>query len=184
MKKLLRGLIFLVIAIAILSSGVPLILIIIAVPVWFFFRRRRRSREGQASAPKVQEPKADQARKDYAEFKAQFEEELDEVEGVPPLYDFSQEEGYDRRKASSYVARKTERQHIPRSLSYDVKKRDNRTCRLCGAKAPDVELHIDHIVPLSKGGETTLDNLQVLCADCNLGKGDRDDTDWRTSAGD
>jgi hypothetical protein len=188
-KKLLRVLVWLVIATAILSSGVPLALIVIAVAVWFFFRRRRRSGEGQASAPKVQEPKADQARKDrarkdYAEFKEQFEEGLDEVEGVPPLYDFSQEEGYDRRKASSYVARKTERQHIPRSLKYAVLKRDNRTCQLCGAKAPDVELHIDHIVPLSKGGTTTLDNLQVLCADCNLGKGNSDDTDWRASAGD
>ncbi len=186
MKKLLRVLIWLVIAIAILSSGVPLALIIVAVAVWFFFRRRRRSREGQTSAPKVQKPKGDQARKDqarkdYAEFKAQFEEGLDEVEGVPPLYDPSRGEEYEPLKASSYVARKRERQRISRSLSYEVKKRDNRTCQLCGAKAPSVEIHVDHIVPLSKGGATTLDNLQVLCSACNLGKGDRDDTDWRSS---
>ncbi|MGE4613767.1 MAG: HNH endonuclease signature motif containing protein, partial [Planctomycetota bacterium] len=52
-----------------------------------------------------------------------------------------------------------------------------------GHSKRSVPIHVDHIVPLSKGGETTLDNLQVLCIDCNLGKGNRDDTDWRTSAG-
>ena len=71
------------------------------------------------------------------------------------------------------------RTHIPAGLKYEVFKRDNRTCVLCGAKAPAVELHVDHIIPVSKGGRTTLDNLQTLCAECNLGKGNWDDTDWR-----
>ncbi len=31
-------------------------------------------------------------------------------------------------------------------------------------------IHIDHIVPVSKGGKTVPSNLQVLCAKCNLGK--------------
>jgi 5-methylcytosine-specific restriction endonuclease McrA len=34
-----------------------------------------------------------------------------------------------------------------------------------------VTLHVDHINPWSLGGETTLDNLQVLCNACNIGKG-------------
>ncbi|MCI5815572.1 HNH endonuclease [Ruminococcus sp.] len=33
-----------------------------------------------------------------------------------------------------------------------------------------LELHIDHIIPWSMGGETVIDNLQTLCSDCNLGK--------------
>ena len=60
-------------------------------------------------------------------------------------------------------------------MRFLVMKRDNFKCRICG-KSPatnlNIELHIDHIVPWSKGGETTLDNLQTLCSDCNLGKGD------------
>jgi HNH endonuclease/Homing endonuclease associated repeat len=53
--------------------------------------------------------------------------------------------------------------------------RDNCLCRMCGAspaKDPAVTLHVDHIVPWSKGGQTVLGNLQTLCAACNIGKGD------------
>ena len=58
---------------------------------------------------------------------------------------------------------------------FEVLYRDKFTCRFCGAspaKDPTVTLHIDHIVPWSKGGETSLDNLQTLCSKCNLGKSD------------
>lgn len=45
-------------------------------------------------------------------------------------------------------------------------------CSCCGAKAgPEVRLHVDHIVPLAKGGSNEITNLQVLCDSCNLGKG-------------
>jgi hypothetical protein len=59
-------------------------------------------------------------------------------------------------------------------LRYKVLKRDRFMCRLCGSSPADdkrVELHIDHIKPWSKGGETTFANLQTLCHRCNLGKG-------------
>ena len=58
-------------------------------------------------------------------------------------------------------------------LRYIVMKRDNFKCCMCGrspATTPGLELHIDHIKPWSKGGETLIDNLQTLCSDCNLGK--------------
>ena len=60
-------------------------------------------------------------------------------------------------------------------LRFLVMKRDNFKCCACGAspaKDPSIELHIDHIIPWSKGGETTIDNLQTLCSKCNLGKSD------------
>ena len=64
---------------------------------------------------------------------------------------------------------------ISEKLRYQVLKRDHFKCCACGAspaKDPAVELHIDHIVPYSKGGETTVDNLQTLCSVCNIGKSD------------
>ena len=71
-------------------------------------------------------------------------------------------------------AKKTTR-NISDKLRYQVLKRDLFKCCACGAspsKDPTVELHIDHIVPWSKGGGTTLENLQTLCSKCNIGKSD------------
>ena len=58
-------------------------------------------------------------------------------------------------------------------LRFKVMQRDNFKCCICGASPatnPSIELHIDHIVPWSKGGETLLENLQTLCSNCNYGK--------------
>ena len=68
---------------------------------------------------------------------------------------------------------KRKRSHIPRGMRHEVFKRDNYTCVECGAKKEDgATLHIDHIIPVSKGGTDELDNLQTLCSDCNLNKSD------------
>jgi hypothetical protein len=51
--------------------------------------------------------------------------------------------------------------------------RDNCICKMCGAspaKTPEVELHVDHIIPYSKGGETLEENLRTLCSKCNIGR--------------
>lgn len=64
---------------------------------------------------------------------------------------------------------------INERMRFNVLKRDNFKCCACGAspaKDPAVELHVDHIIPWSKGGETVIDNLQTLCSKCNLGKSD------------
>ncbi|MGH6935844.1 MAG: homing endonuclease associated repeat-containing protein [Methylocella sp.] len=58
---------------------------------------------------------------------------------------------------------------------FRVMKRDNFSCRACGASpalSPGIALHVDHIVPWSRGGETIDENLQTLCEACNLGKSD------------
>lgn len=60
-------------------------------------------------------------------------------------------------------------------LRFMVLQRDNFKCCACGAspaKDSSVSLHVDHIIPWSKGGETELGNLQTLCSKCNLGKSD------------
>ncbi|GAB1376416.1 hypothetical protein MASR1M48_12640 [Lactococcus petauri] len=58
-------------------------------------------------------------------------------------------------------------------LRFRVLQRDSFKCCFCGAspaKDSSIELHVDHILPWSKGGETVIDNLQTLCSKCNLGK--------------
>lgn len=57
-----------------------------------------------------------------------------------------------------------------RRLRFEVLRRDGYTCHYCGSPAPDVELHVDHVLPVSLGGTDTPDNLVTSCAPCNLGK--------------
>ena len=57
-------------------------------------------------------------------------------------------------------------------LRYDVFRRDGFRCQICGAsQASGATLHVDHIIPVSKGGKTELSNLRTLCDRCNIGKG-------------
>jgi hypothetical protein len=55
-----------------------------------------------------------------------------------------------------------------------VMQRDSFKCRHCGRGSPTVQLHVDHVKAWSKGGPSTMDNLQTLCHECNIGKGDLD----------
>jgi hypothetical protein len=71
--------------------------------------------------------------------------------------------------AKDYKKNKTT---IPAKLRLKILKRDNYTCQMCGAKAPEVQIHVDHAIPLSRGGLTEEKNLRTLCKDCNLGKSD------------
>ena len=74
----------------------------------------------------------------------------------------------------SKSAREIERSKMTSKLRYDILHRDNFTCQLCGAtQSHGTTLHVDHIHPVAKGGLTEEANLRTLCADCNLGKGDR-----------
>ena len=80
-----------------------------------------------------------------------------------------------KRQRNSTMNIKKSTRAISDKLRYQVLKRDNFKCCACGAspaKDPSVELHIDHIIPWSKGGESTLKNLQTLCSKCNIGKSD------------
>lgn len=75
------------------------------------------------------------------------------------------------------VTRRTSRDPSLR-LRFKVMRRDGYKCVHCGASPanePGVELHIDHIVAWSKGGETQFENLQTLCSKCNFGKGNEDE---------
>jgi HNH endonuclease len=61
-------------------------------------------------------------------------------------------------------------------LRNSIKQRDNYTCKICNLSIrdePNLLLEIDHIMPLSKGGITTLTNLQTLCWRCNRSKGNK-----------
>ncbi|UGT63980.1 TerD family protein [Nocardia asteroides] len=59
---------------------------------------------------------------------------------------------------------------IPQHMKSEVWQRDGGRCVECGAGH---YLEFDHVIPLSRGGATSVSNLQVLCRGCNLAKGAR-----------
>ena len=63
------------------------------------------------------------------------------------------------------------RKALSKKTRFEVLKRDKFTCRYCGAQAPKVILHIDHIKPVIEGGSDDLMNLITACQPCNSGKG-------------
>ena len=86
-----------------------------------------------------------------------------------PAADYRRDEGF--YKSSAW-----------RTLRYAALKNCGGRCQCCGAPASeDSRLHVDHIIPRYKAPHLSLDiaNLQVLCEDCNVGKGAWDSPDWR-----
>ena len=52
-----------------------------------------------------------------------------------------------------------------------VMRRDRFTCTYCGKNGSEVELHVDHIIPLARGGSNHIANLTTACRQCNQSKG-------------
>ncbi len=71
---------------------------------------------------------------------------------------------------------KHQRKRMTAKLRKEILERDNYTCQVCGNSIynePNLLLEVDHIVPVSKGGETTAANLQTLCWKCNRNKSNK-----------
>ena len=75
-----------------------------------------------------------------------------------------------------------------RRLRYDVLKERGRRCEACGRTPAfgldGIVINVDHIKPRRKYPRLAYEksNLQVLCNECNHGKGNRDETDWRATS--
>ena len=56
---------------------------------------------------------------------------------------------------------------------YNIYARDNNTCQYCGLKRPKKDLNLDHVIPRSRGGKSTWENVVCSCLKCNRKKGGR-----------
>ncbi|MCV4753655.1 HNH endonuclease, partial [Escherichia coli] len=61
----------------------------------------------------------------------------------------------------------------PAFTRFNVFLRDRFECQYCGESRPAHDLTFDHVVPRSRGGRTTWDNVCTACGPCNLRKGSR-----------
>ena len=94
-----------------------------------------------------------------------------EEDSLPQHQTVLQEEMQQEQKG---IYHRTKRE-VNLRMRFKVMVRDSFKCCICGrspSSTPGLVLHIDHIKPWSKGGETVMENLQTLCQDCNLGKSD------------
>jgi len=89
--------------------------------------------------------------------------------------DWVNNEGENQSLSSPKVRHKIKNKKTPRNINWRLRAmilmKDGARCKLCGATPQDgSKLHVDHIIPWANGGETILENLQILCAKCNIGK--------------
>jgi hypothetical protein len=78
------------------------------------------------------------------------------------------------QESADQVNRLFPSKHVSKSVRYRILARDGFKCRYCGSSPDDgAKLHVDHIVPVSRGGSDEESNLCAACSDCNLGKGNR-----------
>jgi hypothetical protein len=61
---------------------------------------------------------------------------------------------------------------VPREVMLKVVRRDGQICQICHQPVPDDQVEFDHVIPFSRGGPATADNLRVVCRDCNRKKQD------------
>jgi len=61
---------------------------------------------------------------------------------------------------------------IPRDIMLKVVRRDGQVCAQCRTVVKDDEIEFDHVIPVARGGPTTVENLRVLCRTCNRKKSD------------
>lgn len=128
------------------------------------------ARADERAARKVAEEE-ERARR-HAEFIASLPDEM------PPV------EGWDnptvRRKTDDFgdaMRLRRARMHGAATSEPVVRRliivRDNSTCWICRRVVPEDEIHLDHVIPISRGGKHHPDNVRVACASCNLWKGAR-----------
>ncbi len=76
------------------------------------------------------------------------------------------------------------RKGISKKSRFEIFKRDGFKCQYCGSAPPSVVLEIDHISPVSHGGDNSQGNIITACFDCNRGKAARSLTDIPQSLAD
>lgn len=80
-------------------------------------------------------------------------------------------------QSSATETRETRRdgRYIPRTVMLKIVRRDDHVCQECFTYVRDDEIEFDHIIPVSRGGPTSVENLRLLCRTCNNAKSDHID---------
>ena len=83
-----------------------------------------------------------------------------------------------RDRVREYRANKKKTEVGPVPTLNDLIKKQGGMCANCKRKGKKVKWHMDHIIPISRGGSHTADNVQALCAFCNQSKNAKMPDEW------
>ena len=84
-----------------------------------------------------------------------------------------------RRGLATWDYRLIDTDPVRADVRYRVLAAAKGRCALCGVHSSERRIEVDHIVPRSRGGTSDISNLQALCDECNRGKSNTDQTDFR-----
>lgn len=123
---------------------------------------------------------------EYQKKKRQDKEYVDEVnrkarEKYKEYRDNNKDKVLLKWRTASHKRRALVRQAISNVTLEEVNKlieKSGNICSWCGKDIPKGQMHLDHVYPLSKGGEHTIQNLVVSCASCNHRKSDKDPSEF------
>jgi ATP adenylyltransferase len=87
-----------------------------------------------------------------------------------------------RRGLAAWDYRLIDTDPVRADVRYRVLAAAQGRCALCGAHSSERRIEVDHITPRSHGGTNDITNLQALCDECNRGKSNTDQTDFRLPA--
>jgi hypothetical protein len=87
----------------------------------------------------------------------------------------------ERRGLATWDYRLLDTDPVRADVRYQVLAAANGRCALCGAHSSERRIEVDHIIPRSRGGTNDISNLQALCDECNRGKSNADQTDFRVA---
>ena len=138
-------------------------------------RERNRERDrARKKHPKCRE--RERERKRTPEYRERNRERERERRRTPEYRGRDRNRERARKRTPGYRKRKRERDRERRStrnLLVSLIVRQGALCALCGNRLPEdaADIHVDHIVPVARGGTSDPENLQAVCADCNLRKG-------------
>jgi 5-methylcytosine-specific restriction endonuclease McrA len=139
---------------------------------WYAKNKEKKAQEYLETKDKIKERKSNRAKEYYRENRDRLlAQQKQYYENNKELWNLKTH----KRRAAGLPT------HIPLSEIRKLRALQQNTCPSCRQQL--VKYHIDHIIPLSKGGKHQLDNLQLLCPTCNLTKHAKDPIDFMQSKG-
>jgi hypothetical protein len=69
--------------------------------------------------------------------------------------------------------RRRHSRYVPQGMMLKVVRRDGQICQMCHCPVPDDQVEFDHVIPFSRGGPTSADNIRLVCRTCNRKKMDK-----------